>query len=235
MNKGTKFMAGIKPECLASHKRPAHGRPRLVTLERRHGTKSDTMSEPQDQRAFFRIQDQVVLQVRQVDKQTLEREPPGQLFPQQAQHQLLQEFRRLGQEQHRLLQDVDKLDPSWLRLFKLQERKLDLLASHWLAHSDPELVRQTVTLSEDGIAFESSKTCYRDSFLALSLILPSSNTGLCCFAQVLRCESLDNRHNNQRNQIAAKFLRLSEVERNQLARHIMLRQQQLARAKANRR
>lgn len=171
----------------------------------------------QDQRNFFRVTDEVILLCKPVDRDSAVHSPAVSHFPELAQHQQLSDFRKLGLEQTKLLTELQSDHPAIANLFKLQNRRLELLANQMIKIESPEQAPELVSLSEGGVAFYSDKPCYKGSHLALSLFFIHSGTNIFCFGEALRVEtSKDNRFH-----IAAKFQRMAEADKTLLARHIL--------------
>lgn len=178
------------------------------------------MSTP-ERRSFFRVNSEIVLNFHSVDNYTLSNSRVEDQFPEdQATLELFNEMRRLDKEASPHLTSIGEYNRSLADYLKILNRKLDLIAQQSLAADFiSKDVRPThVNLSEGGIAFNSAKSIYKDSGLAVRIMFPSDYSSVASFARVLRC----NPHENQDDyKIACKFLSLSNSKQELLGKHIM--------------
>lgn len=168
-----------------------------------------------EQRNYFRVRDDVLLQHRQVDKSKLAAGAPETLFPELAGVQGFSEFRKLGEE---LTAQLSGLDGSIAAALKILDRRLELLGQKLFSQS-AGATSSPVSLSEGGIAFLADKAPYAGSYLALAITFTRTGLTLFCFAEVLRTEE-----KGKQFQIAARFRQLSSSDKALVARQVMTRQ-----------
>jgi hypothetical protein len=173
------------------------------------------MAPDTEQRDYYRIQDAIVLDYVPVDRQRAREDLASKLFPDQAHRQAFAEFKKHGRELHSLLAN---LDPTICQALKLQDKRLELLASYLFAEHNQQQ-RHPVSLSEGGLAFIADKAGDKGSFLALSLTFVESGFTLFTFAEVLRCEQQAKGY-----ALGCKFYRLNDADKSLLARHILAAQ-----------
>lgn len=173
------------------------------------------MANGTDQRNYFRVRDDVLLQHRQVDKSKLAAGSPAALFPELAGLQGFSEFRKLGDELTGLLNGLDSQTAAALKLI---DRRVELLGQQLFSQSGGTTLAP-VSLSEGGIAFMADKAPYAGTFLALAITFTRSGQTLFCFAEVLRTEEKAKQF-----QIAARFRQLSSADKALIARQVMNRQ-----------
>lgn len=174
------------------------------------------MASDEDQRNYYRIDDDIILEYKTVDKHQVQLGNPAALFPDQANLQLLNEFKKLGRELKKL--DLDST-PTVQAALKLHDRRLDLLANYifMLGRADQSIT--PVSLSEGGIAFLMEKAPYKGSQIALSMTFLSSGYSIFAFSEVLRTEP-----KTQNYLVAVKFIQLAATDKATIARHIIASQ-----------
>lgn len=176
-----------------------------------------SITSPSDRRGTFRINHDVIFDFRQVDTHTVEQEDPEALFGDGGAMHIVAELRRIDREAQpllKLLTEKQRLLGDYLQ--KLNQ-KIDLIARHAVLSTSSKDESTRVNISEDGIAFRSDRALYKGNFLVLRLIFLPSYTPVIVFASVSRC---DNEGDNQ-YRIGAKFYKLREQDRQEIARQII--------------
>lgn len=182
-------------------------------------TKKASSPNSSDKRDFFRISQDVLFDYKIVEAFTAENDEPDSQFEDGKSMSVLDELRRLdrdGLQALKILTEKNRLLGDYLRNLS---QKIDLIARHTLfgnedAAGDQPIMR--VNLSEDGLAFASDRAIYVGNFLILRLIFLPHYQPVVTFAQVVRCEQKGETY-----QIAARFHRLTEKDRQVLARQIL--------------
>ncbi len=168
-----------------------------------------------ERRDFFRISHDVLFDYKLIDSHTAAQDDAGSEFADAL--PLLKELRRLDKDSAqtlKLIADKNRLLADYLQNLS---QKIDLLARHSLVtQADKDKASERVNLSEDGIAFVSPRTIYKGSYLAIRMIFLPHYVPLFLFAQVVRCEAKKESY-----QIAARFHRLSDADRQVLSRQIL--------------
>lgn len=180
---------------------------------------NETAIEAKQKRDYFRINQDVIFDFKPVDSYSADNHQAETEFEDAVSLNLLDELRRLDQnsvQTLRALTEKNRLLGDYLQTLSI---KIDLIARHALFTRDPHAQAQRTTrinLSEDGLAFICERALYKDSYIAVRMIFLPSYSPVTTFAKVLRCQPKDNEYN-----VAVKFHRLADAERQELSRQIM--------------
>ena len=182
-----------------------------------------------DKRDFFRIRDQIALQVKPVDGPDLDKELQDEESPLFS---LLSDLHMLDYESQHLLRQIAERDRSLAHYLKIINKRVDLVGKALAMQLAGDLSEpQEVTLSEGGMAFSSPQPYPIDSWLMLRMVLMPSPLGLVLPARVIRCEAEKEGNEQAGNwQVGVTFDSLSDAQRQLLARHILQKQAQEIRA-----
>ena len=174
-----------------------------------------------ERRSFFRVNSEIVLSFHNVDNDTLLNCQPEDEFPQdQKTLDLFNELHRLDKDASPHLISVGEYNRSLAEYLKILNRKLDLVAQQSLAsdYVSKEVRPTHVNLSEGGLAFNCSRSVYKDSNLALRMLFLADYSSVATFARVVRCEPHEDREGFK---IACRFHSLSNAKQELLGKHIM--------------
>ncbi len=183
-----------------------------------------------EKRDFFRISQDVIFDFKTVESYAAENGEPDTEFDDAIALSLINELRRLDKDSVqtlRLLADKNRLLGDYLQTLS---SKIDLIARHSLFAQDNDSKHRATTrinLSEDGLAFLSERAIYKDSYLTVRLIFLPTYTPVITYAKVLRCDQ-----KNEQYQVAVKFHRMSDTDRQEVSRQV-LRAQVAHRKKVN--
>lgn len=172
-----------------------------------------------DKRDFFRVSQDVIFDFKSVESYAAENENADNEFGDATSLSLIDELRRLDRDNVqtlRILADKNRLLGDYLQTLN---NKIDLIARHTMFAHDANAnnkVTTRINLSEDGLAFLNERALYKGSYIAVRLVFLPSYSPVVTFAKVLRCDQKDERY-----QIAAKFHRLSDTDRQEISRQIM--------------
>jgi hypothetical protein len=182
-----------------------------------------------DKRDFFRIRDQIALQVKPVDGPDLDKELQDEESPLFS---LLSDLHMLDYESQHLLRQIAERDRSLAHYLKIINKRVDLVGKALAMQLAGDLSEpQEVTLSEGGMAFSSPQPYPIDSWLMMRMVLMPSPLGLVLPARVIRCEAEQEGNEQAGNwQVGVTFDSLSDAQRQLLARHILQKQAQEIRA-----
>lgn len=172
---------------------------------------------PPERRNAFRISNDVIFDFRVVDNHTAEEGEPESAIGDGVAMQLVTELRRIDREAQQLLKiisDKQRLLGDYLQ--KLNQ-KVDLLARHAMFSAGENGSTTRIDLSEDGVAFYSDRALYKGNFLVLRMIFLPNYTPVIVFASVSRCEE----EGDDGYRIGARFHRLRDQDRQELARQII--------------
>lgn len=176
------------------------------------------MSSPPsvERRNSYRVNHDVIFDFRQVDTHTAEQLEPEQAMDDGVAMHLVSELRRIDRDAQQLLKiitDKQRLLGDYLQ--KLNT-KIDLIARHAVFASSTTSQALRLNISESGVAFRTSRALYKGNFLVLRMIFLPSYTPVVVFGVVSRCESEKDAF-----RVAAKFHRLRDQDRQELARQII--------------
>ncbi len=181
-----------------------------------------------NRRNFFRINHDILFDCRPVDTFTANSATPEEAFDDSAVTGLVAELRRLDRDAAQKLKILAEKDHVLGDYLQLLSSKIDLIARQTLlAKSAPDAhVPTRINLSEAGIAFKSDRAYYKGTFLIARLIFLPSYIPVVVFAEVIRCQNKanpngDNEDNLDSYDVAARFHRLSEKDRQELSRQII--------------
>lgn len=169
-----------------------------------------------ERRNSYRVNHDVIFDFRQVDTHTAEQLEPEQAMDDGVAMHLVSELRRIDRDAQQLLKiitDKQRLLGDYLQ--KLNT-KIDLIARHAVSASSTTSQALRLNISESGVAFRTGRALYKGNFLVLRMIFLPSYTPVVVFGVVSRCESEKDAF-----RVAAKFHRLRDQDRQELARQII--------------
>ncbi len=173
-----------------------------------------------ERRSYFRIDESIALEFRDVPEVTANTAAPELQFPNTASLKLYAELRKLDAENAVLFHQIREHSRNIAEYLQNLNRKIDLVSQQLMGESKPQPPAKTikqVNLSEGGIAFGSSRSLEVNGFVALRLIFLPSNAGLVVFAKIIRCEP----STTGEFQIAAKFHRINDTQQQLIGQQIM--------------
>jgi len=179
----------------------------------------ENFDELVNRRQYFRVVDQVSIEVAKVEANQLALEK----FKLNPEFGLMSEFQLLDVESKHLLRALTDKDKNLGQFLKIMNKKLDSLArviafNHQIIPADS---MHEVNLSEGGISFIHDTAYAREEKLAIKLVLFPSYSGLLIEGEVLCCHKTDQGFN-----LHIEFLDISEAHQQLIARHIMRLQSQ---------
>lgn len=181
--------------------------------------------ESDDKRDFFRIRDQMALQVKAIDGPDLDPQLPEDESPLFS---LLSDLHMLDYESQHLLRQIAERDRALAHYLKIINKRVDLVGKALAMQLTGDLSEPIeVTLSEGGMAFNAVQAYPVDSWLMLRMVLMPSLLGLVLAARVIRCEPAQE---TGQWRLGVSFDNLSDAQRQLLARHILQKQAQEIRA-----
>lgn len=183
-----------------------------------HDDKRDARIQPQDDRRdYFRISDEIGIEVIEVETSA---ECDTNPFVESHLDALQAELKKLDADikaQIALLAEKDRLTTG---LLKSMNAKIDTLAriiafeQKPLQHGD----WKTVTLSEGGLSFETDSHWAVGQHLAFRLTLPPELSRAVAIGTVIDAENSDAKG---RNRFSVEFTRITDHDRQIIARHVM--------------
>ncbi len=170
----------------------------------------------QERRNFYRVDQSVIFEYRNIDVHTAENGDPEACFGDDTSMQLIMELRRVDKEAQKTLKIISDKQHLLADYLQRLNSKIDLIARHSMFTSNKENQSQKLNLSEGGVAFECSRALYKGNYLVLRLIFLPSYLPVIVFAKVIRCQSDGDCH-----KVAAKFHNLTDNNRQVLTRQVL--------------
>ncbi|MEA2080696.1 MAG: PilZ domain-containing protein [Pseudomonadota bacterium] len=189
------------------------------------------MSE--ERREYFRIDDEVVLDYRQIGEGEADR------LREKIESRLVDRFTAASsftatsRQMTHVIHKVQNQSPELARCLQAIDQKLNMIAQLFVSeeinlHEQP--IRE-VNLSAGGIAFRARHEISIDSLLELRMVLFPSLLGILTISRVNQCERVDDGNLKFPWQIAVVYEHLRETDRELLVRHIMSRETQQLRSR----
>ncbi|WP_018016015.1 PilZ domain-containing protein [Teredinibacter turnerae] len=172
-----------------------------------------------EKRDFFRISHDVIFDHKVVDAYTAEHDSPEILFDDAVSLGIINELRRLDRDASQTLRALSEKNRLIGDYLQIVNSKIDLLARHALFHQTEkarEKPKTRINLSEDGLAFIVDRALYKGNYLAIRMIFLPNYVPVVVFAKVIRCEAKGDQY-----QVAARFHRISDKDRQELSRQIL--------------
>ncbi|GGY70972.1 hypothetical protein GCM10011613_14400 [Cellvibrio zantedeschiae] len=173
-----------------------------------------------ERRSYFRIDETIALEFKNVDELTANKNQPDALFNNANSLKLYSELKKIDADNAQFLFQIKELSRPLAEYLHNLNRKIELLGQQLMADQKPSPPSKTikqVNLSEGGIAFGSSSALNTDDFIGLRIVFLPSNAGLILFAKVIRCEP----SNTGEFQVAAKFHRITDLQQQLIGQQIM--------------
>ncbi len=133
----------------------------------------------QDNRGFYRIQDEVILFFEAIKEEQIAANDTEFALPLSPEFELLNQLHSLDMEQSVALRAIADKDKNIAAYLNASNRKIDLLA-RVIAETSIDIEDcqvQEVTLSEGGISFNYKAPMKADTFVAMKIILLPSYIG----------------------------------------------------------
>lgn len=173
-----------------------------------------------ERRSFFRINENIALEYREVDEATAMRGDPEPIYPDSAAFGLHAELRKIDGENAALLFQIKNSNRMLGEYLHNLNRKVDLISQQLMSENTPPALTRLpsqVNLSEGGIAFGSARPIAPDTYIALRMTFLPGYAGVIVFAKIVRCEpsKAGDYH------IVAKFIRAREAQLQVIGQQIM--------------
>lgn len=179
-----------------------------------------------DRRAFFRINDQVILNFRTIT--TLEAQELGEMIissPTTSAHHL-QPHSSVQTVFQKLLDQIGHRDREIARAIRLLDDKLNSLANNLQAIQNPidDSSAVKVNLSAGGLAFMSDRDIESKTTVELRLQLLPSGLPIHALSKVVSCSHIGSDDGKNPYFLRLVFTHMSETDRNLLVKHTLSRQ-----------
>lgn len=166
-------------------------------------------------RDAFRVRLSLGFQATLVDEQTLELERPDEVFDKSEANELLTALKRIDREANKTLKILAGKNRLLGDYLNRLNQKLDLVIRYSAFKHQSQAEHKEVSLSETGISFTQSEPLAERALFAVRLVFFPEYLQVSAYARVIRCFA-----DNGRYQIAAEFYKLSDKDRQELARQI---------------
>jgi len=177
-------------------------------------------SSPSERRQYYRVEDQVGLEWRPVNRHDLPASAAS-CFEGSETLALQEELRRADQEIRAQINVLSDTDRNLAHILKLLNQKLDIAARIMTFQQKPLQDDQwrKVTLSEGGLSFICQESHFRTGdMLAIRLTMAPELSQLAAFAEVV--DRTDGDDDNPA-MVNLQFVRLEDDARQQIARHVL--------------
>lgn len=170
-----------------------------------------------ERREYFRVEDRVILCCRAVPPASVGQLPAENHFDNSEVFRLMRELRNIDHENNNLLRVLAEHDRELGQYLKGLNRKIELVANVLAAIDQAQhgQTPQSVSISEMGIAFIADAPLAIGTLVALELVLLPQRIGLALYGEVVA----------NRDEVPARtvvsFVRLSDSDRQILARHVL--------------
>lgn len=195
--------------------------------------KPKTSQPREENREFFRIDDEVVLQFRPIKEQDCAelQQTMAERLP--SVFGLCARFAAMDQRTRGLIKEIESQSPAVASYLGAIDEKLGILARALLAQElEPgDQPTQHVNLSAGGVAFDVERPLPEGQLLELRLVLLPAFTGIMTHARVVHCQRLADSSSAFRHRVAVEFHTLRDEDRDIIASHVFQRQAEAARAR----
>lgn len=184
-----------------------------------------------DRRGHFRIDDEVFLEYRVIQKKQVQDFLAGIQGQAPSQHSLVVEINELSVQTRSQLKAIKRSYPLIGRYLSALDDKINLIARHISAFdSHSGRPNRRVNISAGGIAFHSQLQFPPETPLAISLKLFPSHREILTYGAVVYCRFEPDVEPGEPHRIAVSFNYMREPDREALISHILDKQFASARA-----
>ncbi len=181
----------------------------------------------EDRRRFFRIDDEVNLNFKIVDEQTV-------LTASEVTSDILSScsfvtgLDILDQEARIVMQLIEKSNPEIAEYLKILDTKISLVAQETMrqGHEISDNHIRNANISASGVAFESTSEVKVGEFLEIKLLLTSCFAVIVIYGKVIYCNESTDKDESMPFQIGLDYINLKEHDREVLVKHVVKRQMQ---------
>ena len=176
-----------------------------------------------DRRDFFRLEDEVHLAKLPIEKHMLSDDPYAPQFNLPKQAILISQLQAIDNDAQPLLTQISDTNRALGNYLRALDQKIECLAKHLVSDFDDKLMqKETVDLSEGGVAYYHDRALPLGSFVHLTLMLFPSYVTIAAIGEVKSCELEEDLSNRYR--LGVEFNVLLEQDRKRLTRHIRRKQ-----------
>ncbi len=185
------------------------------------------VSQAEERRRFFRIEDEINLFFKKVDVSSIKRASD---LESDVLHNcsLAAALDILSQESQVILNRIERKDTDISDYLRVMDNKIDLIARTLLMDGN-ELIEQesrNASLSASGVAFEAEEQLKEGDFLELRLLLASSMAVIVCYGYVVYCRKNKEKESNFPYVIGVAYSEIKDQDQELLIKHVVKRQMQ---------
>ncbi|MCW8955996.1 MAG: PilZ domain-containing protein [Gammaproteobacteria bacterium] len=186
---------------------------------------TDDISD-EERRRFFRIEDEICLEVSEVTEQEYQNAPDELVKVQQSAFALSATFATMNHNHIPMMNSIRTSFPEIAQYLDLMNRKIDSLSQHLLNEellcSDKNKLK--VNISASGIAFDSNQTYPLNQPLMLRLVLLPEKIGIEVFGRVVNIQS--SADSSDITHISVDFEHIRDTDQELLIKHNLNKQMQ---------
>jgi len=181
-----------------------------------------------ERREYFRIEDEIALDYRQIDRDEADR------LQDKIQSRVVDRFTAASsfaattRQMTHVMHKVQSDSPELARCLQMLDHKLNMVAQLFVSEEMGlnEQPSREVSLSAGGVAFRTRNKVDVGSLLELRMVLFPSLVGILTVSSVVHCERASDGNREFPWQIAVVYEHLRESDREHLVRHIMAKETQ---------
>ena len=179
-----------------------------------------------DRRNYYRIDDEVFLEFRTIEKRQVQELLAGLHRRTRSQNNLVSDINELSRQTNAQLKNIKKSHPLIARYLGALDEKISLIAQHvstmeGTGHGRPN---RQVNISAGGLAFYSQGQFDTESLLAVSLKLFPSHREILTYGPVVYCNFEPDVEPSMPYRTAINFAFMREADREVLIAHILDKQ-----------
>ena len=174
------------------------------------------MTQDSERRDFFRVYQDVLFEYKVISAEVADSDSPDQAFAVGVSTHLVSELNRLTRECEPALKIIKEKNRGLSDVLSRINAKVDLVVRHQIFSGAGDKTPTRINLSEDGIAFRAQQSFKKNDFLAVQIIFVPSYIPILVFGRVIRSEPSGSDF-----KVAAKFYKLQDLDRKELARQIL--------------
>ena len=191
---------------------------------------SQGVSQVDERRRFFRIDDEINLFYKKVEPESIQgnAELTADLLNNCS---LAAALDMLAQESQLIFNRIERSDPDIAEYLKIMDSKINLLARTILMEGN-ELVEQrphNVSLSASGVSFDCAQSFSAGDYLEVRILLTSCMAVIVSYGRVVYCRKNGAGNDEFPFVVGMEYTQITEQDRELLIKHVVKRQMQQVR------
>ncbi|CBL46892.1 Hypothetical protein HDN1F_33090 [gamma proteobacterium HdN1] len=191
--------------------------------------RQDHPASSDNRRDYFRLEDKIHLVKKPIPKHLVSDDPYHERYQIPRSTLLLNQLRSMDADYHQMIHQLADSNHALYSVLTALDRKVDLLAKYITnpAEGDSAMLRETVELSERGMAFYTMYPLEEGDYVHLTMVLFPTAISLATIAEVRSCHQVETHPAIYR--IGSEFIVLMEADRKQLSKHLLRKQAMIRR------